>query len=107
MTVLETYRDQITALDEQLVATVNARLEQVAALRRYKEENGIAFFDPEREAALVEHLKRLNGGPLTDEGVEKLIRFVLDLVKQEVTALGLTEAARSEGAGSAGAGSRR
>jgi chorismate mutase len=82
--MIETYRDQITALDEQLLATVNARIEQVAELRRYKEENGIAFLDPARETALVEHLKSLNEGPLSDEGVEELIRFVLDLVKREV-----------------------
>jgi chorismate mutase len=86
--VIETYRDQITALDEQLVATVNARIEQVAELRRYKEENGIAFLDPEREVALVAHLKSANEGPLSDEGLEELIRFVLDLVKREVAARG-------------------
>ena len=82
--MIETYRDQITALDEQLLATVNARLEQVAELRRYKEEHGIAFVDPDREAALVAHLKSVNEGPLSDEGAEELIRFVLELVKREV-----------------------
>jgi chorismate mutase len=86
--MIETYRDQITALDEQLLATVNARLEQVAELRRFKEENGIAFVDPEREAALVAHLRSVNTGPLSDEAVEELIRFVLDLVKKEVAAGG-------------------
>lgn len=103
--MIEAYRDQITALDEQLLATLNARIEQVAELRRYKEQNGIAFLDPARETALVEHLKSVNGGPLSDEGVEALILFVLDLVKREVTAVGLTEAAKSGDAGSAGAGS--
>lgn len=84
MSVVETYRDQITALDEQLVATINARIEQVAALRRYKAENGIAFVDPERETALIDHLRRANTGPLSDEGLEELVTFVLDLVKREV-----------------------
>ena len=83
--MIETYRDQINALDEQLLAIVNARLEQVAELRRYKEENGIAFVDPAREAELIEHLKTVNQGPLSDEAVEELIRFVLDLVKREVS----------------------
>ena len=82
--MIESFRDQITALDEQLLATVNARLEQVAELRRYKEEHGIAFVDPAREAELVAHLKAVNDGPLSEEGVEELIRFVLDLVKREV-----------------------
>lgn len=82
--MIETYRDQITALDERLLATVNARIEQVAELRRYKEQNGIEFLDPGRESALVDHLKSVNEGPLSDEGVEKLTRFVLELVKREV-----------------------
>jgi chorismate mutase len=56
----------------------------VAELHRYKEEHGIAFVDPEREAWLVGHLKGVNRGPLSDEGVEELITFVLELVKREV-----------------------
>ena len=77
-------RDEIAALDVRLVTTINARIRKVAELRRYKDEHGIAFVDPEREAWLVAYLKRVNTGPLTDEGVEELIAFVLDLVKREV-----------------------
>ncbi|HEX3806663.1 MAG TPA: chorismate mutase [Gaiellaceae bacterium] len=77
-------RDEIAALDVRLVSTINARIRKVAELRRYKDEHGIAFVDPEREAWLVAYLKRVNSGPLSDEGVEELIAFVLDLVKREV-----------------------
>ena len=77
-------RDEIAALDVRLVMTINARIRKVAELRRYKDEHGIAFVDPEREAWLVAYLKRVNSGPLSDEGVEELIAFVLDLVKREV-----------------------
>jgi chorismate mutase len=77
-------RDEIAALDVRLVSTINERIRKVAELRRYKDEHGIAFVDPEREAWLVAYLKRVNSGPLTDEGVEELIAFVLDLVKREV-----------------------
>jgi chorismate mutase len=82
--VLASYRDEITGLDVQLVETINKRLETVLELRRHKEETGLAFLDPDREAWLVAHLKELNGGPLSDEGVEELITFVLDLIKREV-----------------------
>jgi len=78
-------RDEIAALDVQLVATINARIRKVAELAQYKEEHGIAFVDPDREAWLVGYLKRVNGGPLSDEGVEELITFVLGLVKREVS----------------------
>jgi 3-deoxy-7-phosphoheptulonate synthase/chorismate mutase len=83
--VLASYRDEITALDVQLVRTINKRLETVLELRRHKEETGLSFLDPDREAWLVAHLKEQNAGPLSDGGVEELITFVLELVKREVT----------------------
>jgi len=82
--VLASYRDEITSLDVQLVETINKRLETVLELRRHKEQTGLAFVDPDREAWLVAHLKETNGGPLSGEGVEELITFVLELVKREV-----------------------
>ncbi|HZQ80573.1 MAG TPA: chorismate mutase [Gaiellaceae bacterium] len=77
-------RDEIAALDVRLIATINARIRKVAELAEYKQDHGIAFVDPDREAWLVGYLKRVNGGPLSDEGVEELITYVLDLVKREV-----------------------
>jgi chorismate mutase len=78
------YREEITALDLQLLETVNARIEAVAKLRAYKAEHDIPFVDPEREQALLQELKDANGGPLSDAGLESLVTFVLDLVKREV-----------------------
>ena len=86
--VVERFRDEITALDVRLVSTINARIDAVKALAEYKAEHGIAFVDPEREAALVAHLKAVNSGPLSDGGLEELIAFVLALVKDEVKAGG-------------------
>jgi chorismate mutase len=81
---MEQSREEIAALDVRLIETINARIRTVADLHRYKEEHGIAFVDPEREAWLVGYLKGVNHGPLSEEGVEELIRFVLELVKREV-----------------------
>jgi chorismate mutase len=81
---VNTTRDEIAALDVRLLATINTRIRKVSELRRYKDEHGIAFVDPEREAWLVGYLRGVNRGPLSDEGVEELITFVLDLVKREV-----------------------
>ncbi|HEY0416102.1 MAG TPA: chorismate mutase [Gaiellaceae bacterium] len=82
--VVEAARDEIAALDVRLIAIVNQRIRKVAELRRYKEENGIAFVDREREAWLADYLKRVNSGPLSDRGVDELMAFVLELVKREV-----------------------
>lgn len=82
--VLAGFRDEITALDVRLVETINARLEAVRSLRRHKEEQGIAFLDLNREAWLAAYLKQANRGPLSDEAVDELCAFVLDLVKREL-----------------------
>ncbi len=82
--VVGSARDEILALDVRLLATINARISKVAELHRYKAEHGISSFDPDREAWLVAYLKRVNGGPLSDEGVDELMTFVLDLVKREI-----------------------
>jgi chorismate mutase len=83
---LERLRARIAELDEQLVATVNVRLETVAALLRHKRERGLPLLDPSREAWLVDHLVRTNAGPLSPGAVERLTRFVLDLTKEEALA---------------------
>jgi chorismate mutase len=82
--VVASFRDEITALDVRLVSTINARIKAVSALAEYKKERGLAFLDPEREAWLVAYLKRVNGGPISNEGLEELLAFVLALVKAEV-----------------------
>jgi chorismate mutase len=84
LSTIETMRDEITALDVRILSTINARIRAVEELRRYKEEHGLSFYDPDREAWLSDYLKRVNNGPLSDEGVEQLLTLVLDLVKQEV-----------------------
>jgi chorismate mutase len=81
---LERIRAHIAQLDEQLVATVNARLETVAELVRHKREHGLPLLDPGREEWLVEHLTAVNRGPLSPDALERLVRFVLELTKDEV-----------------------
>jgi chorismate mutase len=82
--VVGVMREEITALDVALLATINARIRAVSKLRLYKTEQGIDFFDPTREVWLVRHLKDANAGPLSEAGVEEFFAFVLELVKQEV-----------------------
>jgi len=82
--VVSAFRDEITALDVQFVETINTRLTAVRSLRAYKQEHGIAFLDPSREAWLIAHLQQRNDGPLSDEAVAELCSFVLDLVKREL-----------------------
>ena len=77
-------RGEISAVDRQVVDAINRRLELVAEIKRYKSSRGIEFLDPERERALLADLAAANPGPLSREGLEELVAFVLDLSKREV-----------------------
>ena len=82
--IVEELRARIAAQDRALLDAVNGRIELVAELKAYKDANGIAFLDPDREARLVEELRQANAGPLSAEGVRELIEQVLALTKREL-----------------------
>ena len=82
--VLERLREQIGATDQQILELVNRRLELVREIRSHKDAQGVAFLDSDQEARLLARLRELNGGPLSADGVERLFREILDLVKREL-----------------------
>lgn len=77
-------RDEIAAVDLAILADVNARIELVARIRRYKADAGLPFVDRDRERELVEALDLHNAGPLSDDGLRELYTYLLDLTKREV-----------------------
>ena len=52
---IEALRTRLVEQDERIVFAFNRRLELVAELKRVKEEQGVGFLDPAREAWLREH----------------------------------------------------
>ena len=81
---LTRFRDEITAIDREIVALVNRRIETVARLKRHKDEHGIGFVDLAREEWMLQYLQRANRGPLSVEGLAELYHELLDLMKREV-----------------------
>jgi chorismate mutase len=81
---IERFREQIEEVDRELLDGVNRRLELVRELKRYKEEHGIAFVDPAREAELLDARARQNPGPLSEAGVRAFFVELLALIKREL-----------------------
>jgi chorismate mutase / prephenate dehydratase len=81
---LERLREQVAATDRDILELVNRRLELVREIRAHKDEQGVAFVDPGQEERLLARLRELNGGPLSADGVERLFRQLLELVKAEL-----------------------
>jgi chorismate mutase len=77
-------RAQITDTDRAIVDAINKRLELVAALKRYKEENGLPLVDPAREQSMISAMLDANPGPISRDGLERAYRDLLDLTKREL-----------------------
>lgn len=80
---LERLRAGLAAVDGEIVAAVNRRLELVRAIRRHKETIGIPFVDRGREDLNFRRLEAANGGPLSSEGLRELYTLLLELTKRE------------------------
>ena len=81
---LDRLRELLAVNDVAVLELVNRRLELVDLIKERKAELGVAFVDPEREAWLLEHLRRANNGRLSDEGLRELLTTLLDLTKREL-----------------------
>ena len=79
---LQSIRQQIDSIDEQLLQLFNQRAEcaiRVAESKKQalKEGESLEFFRPEREAQVIQRIKDLNQGPLNDKEAGRLIREVM------------------------------
>ena len=76
---LESLRQQIDALDNQLQGVLNqrARLAQQVAEVKLSEDSQAVFYRPEREAQILRRVKDSNEGPLDGETVARLFREIM------------------------------
>ena len=82
--LVERLREQIAALDVELVDLVNRRLALVDELWAHKRTSAQPLRSPEREEWLLQHLLASNSGPLSEAGVRRLHALVLELVRSEL-----------------------
>jgi chorismate mutase len=71
-------REQIAAVDEQLVVLLNARAAHALAIGRLKEQAHEPVYQPAREAAVLAHVRSVNPGPLDDGAVTRLFERIID-----------------------------
>ena len=77
-------REQVSAIDREIVEAINRRIEVVREIWAHKDEHGLDTVDPDRERWLHEHLAESNRGPLSPEGLKEIYAAILDLTKREV-----------------------
>ena len=82
--LVDELREQITALDVEILELVNRRLGLVSTLWAHKREQAQPLRAPEREEWLLQHLLAQNDGPLTEAGVRSLQAALLELTRSEL-----------------------
>jgi chorismate mutase len=81
--VVAGFRERITEEDRRILAAINRRIELVAELHAYKLSHGYPLVDRTREESLVEDLGRLNGGPLSSDGLREVYEALIAVSKRE------------------------
>jgi chorismate mutase/prephenate dehydratase len=72
---LKQHRDQIDAIDEQVLKLVNERAQLARQIGALKDDGVI--YRPEREAQVLRRLQANNAGPLSNEAVSNIFRAVM------------------------------
>jgi chorismate mutase len=75
---LDDLRRQIDAIDEQLVRLLNGRASCALEIGREKKLAGLEIYQPARESDVLEHVQRINAGPLDDGAVKRLFERIID-----------------------------
>ncbi len=74
---LQALRQQIDAVDRELLALLNRRAGLALAVGEIKKQEGSVVFRPEREAQVIDGLKAANPGPLQTESVAPIWREIM------------------------------
>ena len=78
---LESLRDEIDKIDEVIVRLLDSRARCAYAIGRLKHELGKPVYEPQREAAVIAHVRKVNealGGPLDGDAVARLYERIMD-----------------------------
>ena len=79
-------RDEIAAIDREVLDALNRRLGLVQRISEHKAATGAPAIDAKREAELLTELAHTNRGPLSEDGVRTAFSALLDVMKQELRA---------------------
>lgn len=74
---LNDQRRRIDELDRELVRLLNRRAQMSIQVVQLKKEASLPLWDLEREGSILQHVQRVNPGPLDGEAVEAIFAAIL------------------------------
>ena len=77
MSEISEIRDQIDAIDSQLLKLLNERASLALEIGRIKNRDGLPIYAPDREMALLRKLIDRNEGPLSESAIRAIYREIM------------------------------
>ncbi|MFA7230461.1 MAG: prephenate dehydratase [Victivallaceae bacterium] len=74
---LDKLREKIEHLDRQIVSLINERYRYVQEVGKWKKDNALSIYVPEREKALLKKLSEFNEGPMTEDILRAIYREIM------------------------------
>jgi chorismate mutase len=75
---IDALRARIDELDEQIVRLLNERAACALDIGRTKQALGLAIYQPDREREVLEHVAKVNAGPLDEAAIRRLFERIID-----------------------------
>ena len=79
---IQKHREQIDAIDHELVALLNKRAGHSLVIRGLKPEAQMGLFDAKREEEIFEKVTSYNEGPLYNEYLREIYATILKVSKE-------------------------
>jgi chorismate mutase-like protein len=76
------WRKQIDELDRKIVELMSARARAAHAIGELKRGEHMAIYEPERERAVFENVRKANPGPLPDRDLLRIYERIMDIMRQ-------------------------
>ena len=94
VTSIEELRNRIDVIDDQLVRLLNVRVACAVEVGRLKHEAGLPIYQPEREAQVLNAVRKAAmelAGPLTAEAVVRIFERIIDEARRAERAASTNE----------------
>jgi chorismate mutase len=76
------WRKKIDALDLQLVELVSRRAQAAHEIGKLKKTAGMPIYEPDRERAVFDNVRKVNPGPLSDRDLLRVYERIMDVMRQ-------------------------
>jgi chorismate mutase len=75
------WRQKIDELDEQIVQLISQRAKAAREIGELKKTSDLPVYEPLREQAVFEHVRKVNPGPLADAEMLHVYERIMDVMR--------------------------